>query len=307
MQAGQKVVVCGRGNVHHITWVNAAVPRGVFQHIAGWVSSQNDYSAGSIDNFKSINGMLKNVNAKYKSNVNTGQLVSIRNIVLKDKIIKGYYRMNSIIRRVSEEYADGEGILVLSFKYDFPPLNLLRGIFLQEYPSDLVYEVFSRSADPSKILTGRDLEQYMIAESHDAESVFNQALIAQVAAENEVTFVGYFTSLGIKLQTQDDLAAEQVAMYGRAVITPDILFTDEVIINGTRCHWIDYKDYIGTNIAFLHKSNSEQAAKYNKKWGPGAMCYHRSFVDDVKFPDTMLLDAASLPISLRELKCQNIM
>lgn len=89
---------------------------------------------------------------------------------------------------------------------------------------------------------------------------------------------------------------EQVEKFGRAVITPDLLFLDEVYINGVRVHWIDYKDYIGTKIHFLFSSNSGQSGKYTEKWGTGALCYHRGYVEGLVIPGASLLDARSLPV-----------
>lgn len=285
------------GAVHHIKWKVYPVDRRTYGGIAQWVMRSTDYTPMNKGKMIYLTQLVGDLNGLYGGAVTIEQAVAIRNIILKSKIIKNYHRMNSVIRKVSREYDGGLSIMSLSATYDFPPLNLLRGIFLHKgYDSGKVHAIFTSKRDLS-YLKGRDLAQFVIAEANDAESTFNQQIVTEIAAENEIRFVKFFADLGIGHRTQDDLVTEQTAQFGRAVITPDLLFTDTVFINGARVHWIDYKDYIGTNVGFLLKSNTEQAAKYTVKWGPGAMCYHKSFVDDVKI-GALMLDTSALSIEL---------
>lgn len=287
-------------SVHYVKWISYPINKYVYAKISKWVYNSHDYAPMNSKKLRSMEALLKSLNKKYGADVQLDQAISIRNIVLKDKIIKNYSRMNSMISKIYAEYMSGVGILKLSATYDFPPLNLLRGILIKKgLNQSKLYDIFANRKDPESLLSGRDLQQYHIADRNDAESTFNQQLIATIAAENENTIVRYFSALGIKLVTQEQLVAEQVAEIGRAVLTPDILFLDEVYINGARTHWIDYKDYVGTNVQFLYESNKNQAAKYNAKWGPGALCYHKSFVDGLIIPAAMLLDARSVPVKLR--------
>jgi hypothetical protein len=246
---------------------------------------------------------VSRVCAGHSTTIPVAGAISIRNIVLKDKIVSSYGRMNGLMSVIAPRYASGESILSLARVFDFPPLNLLRGILLHRgmNPSE-VYQVFAEKVRPALILSGRDLSQYKRAAANDAESIINQQAIADIAAANEDTVVQYFQRLGIGLKTQADLTAEQLAEHGRAVITPDILFTDEVYINDQRVHWIDYKDYIGTYVPFLYNSNVAQAAKYTARWGPGAMLYHHSFIDTLKIPGAILLDTSALGLRLKDVK-----
>ena len=248
------------------------------------------------EEIKHLRGELVKINREHSSNITVEQAISIRNIVIKDKIIKNYQRMNSKVREIAEQYDEGAHILDLSDKYDFPPLNLLRGIFLHNgYDSSKVYAVFADKEDPT-FLQSHDLKQYRAAVLNDAEATFNQKQIAKVALDNETKIIQYFRDCGIGLKTQDDLVKEQMQEHGRAVSTPDILFTSTVHINGVEVKWIDYKDYCATPTKFLFKSNSEQAAKYNKKFGTGALCYRLGVVNGVEIKGTMLLNASMLPV-----------
>lgn len=284
--------------VHRIVCSSQPMDMRVYHRMVRWIKTEDNYAP--IDNKKMavLKSVLGNLNKRYSTNVSIDQILSLRNIVLKDKIIKNYARMNNMIADIASEY-DTTDIVKLSAKYDFPPLNLLRGIFIyKNYNVGDVYKIFANKEDPKIILRGRDLRQFKRAEANDAESTFNQQKVAKIAEENEIRVVNFFKKLGISMLTQDDLVKEQTEKFGRPIITPDVLFIDQVYINGDRIHWIDYKDYLGTNVKFLLISNINQAAKYTNKWGPGALCFRYSYVEGVIISAT-LLDARSLPVKLK--------
>ncbi len=284
---------------HRMYWVNNPVSPAAYNEIATWVRKSKCYSVMSSSRRTAFKATV--AAAGRHTDISFDQALSIRNVVLKDKIIRSHPRMNSQIAEIAKKYQDGASILDLSSKYDFPPVNLLRGIFLHLGMSKhLVYDIFANKINSTE-LVGRNMEQFRLAEENDAESIINQNRIATLAQNNENLFIAYFQALGIGIKTQNQLVEEQTAEFGRAVITPDILFTDVVYINGERVHWIDYKDYIGSNISFLYRSNAEQAARYAKHWGPGALCYRRSFVSSLKIPGAILLDASATKIKFGDL------
>jgi hypothetical protein len=269
--------------------------------MSGHFKAARNYGAMTKVQLKELNTFVSQVNKRTTSTMTVDQALAIRNVVIKDKIVKGFSRINSNIARITERYDRGDDILDLSARFDFPPLSLLRSIFLHiGYSSTDIYSVFANKSDPKKLFMGRDLQQYTKADQNDAESVINQQRAAVIAADNERAFVDYIRSLGISLKTQDTLTEQQIGEFGRAVLTPDILFVDDVYINGARIYWIDYKDYVGTNIKFLLTSNTKQALKYMKEWGPGALCYHKSFVSNIVIPHTLLLDVSALPVPLKQ-------
>ncbi len=285
---------------HDITWPTSPVNPAAFTIIARHFKTSRDYSPMTPRDLAELKRLVALTNKRAGGSPTVDQALAIRNVVVKDKIVKGFSRINANIGRIATQYTNGDDILDLSVKFDFPPLSLLRGIFLYTgYNATSIYSVFANKTTPITLLKGRDLKQYKRAEAGDAESVISQQHAAVIAAANEKAFVDYIRGLGIGLKTQDTLTEQQNAEFGRAVLTPDILFTDEVYINGARVYWIDYKDYIGTNIKFLLASNTKQALKYMKEWGPGAMCYHRSYISDVTIPNTLMLDVSALSLVLK--------
>jgi fructose-specific phosphotransferase system component IIB len=292
------------GKIFDIKWKTTPIDQRVYGKIARWVRRRTDYSRFGKQQMLQLKQFLREINTTYNTNVSLEQAISLRNIVVKDKIISNYARMNQSITTILRLYEHGADITKLSLDFDFPPLNLLRGILLQKgYSATIIFDVFSGRASAKKSLSPRDFIQYNNALQHDAESYINQEKIAQIAAENETAVVEFFReTVGISLQTQEELTAEQMKESGRAVITPDVLFRDTVFINGKRVYWLDFKDYIGTEIKFLYKSNSNQAARYVEKWGEGVLCYAHSYVEGMTIPKTQLLDVGELPIKLQRLK-----
>jgi hypothetical protein len=262
----------------YITWPTTVIPASFYTRIKAEVAVSRDYLGKDTPDA-----------------IDPHAAMSMRHILIKDKIIRGYGRMNARIRKITSEYSK-KSIIELSRTYDFPPLNLLRGILLQrKFNKSDVYAVFAGREEPDQLLSGRDLTQYNLACAADAECHFSQSAITARGAENERRVVAFFANL-TKIKTQEELVAEQIVTHGRAVNTPDVLFASPVFVNNTRVYWMDFKDYTGTTTRFIFNSNCEQAARYVKEWGAGILCYSGGVVDDVNIPSVMVLDGRELGI-----------
>lgn len=279
-----------------ITWPVTYIPVQVYNKVRNYVLRETNYRTLSGKKLAEFRQFIQVLKSKYQTNIDCDSAISIRNAVLKDKVIRGYSKMNQLIGRISVEY-NSSSIVEVAERYDFPPLNLLRGILLfRRFSPSQIYDIFAGRKNPEGVLSGRNLSQYELALKNDAEASFNQKEVTRIAAENEYKVVMYFNSLGIAIKTQDELTKEQMAEHGRAVATPDILFTETVYINGMQVHWLDYKDYTATEVPFIFKSNADQAARYVKRWGPGVLCYRSGVVENIVIPSTICLSAEYLPI-----------
>lgn len=79
------------------------------------------------------------------------------------------------------------------------------------------------------------------------------------------------------------------------LLTPDVLFSSDVKINGHNVRWVDFKNFFVTERdSFMFKKLKQTIDKYNERFGRGAiMC--RGFQSKLKVEkDTLLLDAYSL-------------
>ncbi len=283
---------------YHLTWPSQPLAKPIYNSLVKWVYAHDDYgpmTPGKIAILSNFMKKEKHFNSLVIPDKTLQIILSARNIILKGKIIKNHHRMNQLINAIAHAYNNGRPILELAKKYDFPPLNLLRGIFLLSYGKDNVYKLSVGKISPQELLAPRDLEQYILADAHDAETTINQQLIVQRAEANEKKFVDFFTEAGIKLKTQNDLFVEQENDLVK--LTPDILFEDEVFVNDKKVSWIDYKDYACTPIPFLFKKNIEQAQKYFDRWGDGALCYRLSFVEGLEIPHAQLLDGSMIGVN----------
>tara|TARA_R110002153_G_scaffold155933_3_gene308049 strand:+ start:9715 stop:10653 length:939 start_codon:yes stop_codon:yes gene_type:complete len=208
---------------------------------------------------------------------------SVRSIALKHKIICKYPIINRKIRKLRAEYMRDD-ITVVAARYDFPPVSLLREIMKTYYKQATVKLAFSK-----RELSGfkpRDRDQYYLASKFDAESGFDSSVVAAKAQLAEDNFVACFSHC--KIKSQADLVAEDMLKYGRAVNTPDILFIEPILVNDIAVHWIDYKDYVLTDM-FILRSNLKQARRYVNEWGVGALVYRGAVLEDVASSGIMFL------------------
>lgn len=272
---------------HIFAWNSIQIPSEAFQELVAYF-----YGAGfgRFDNAR-VGAQVRQINAKHHCDISIKQAFSIHNLTLKEKIMKSHERMNTNIAKYTSEYNSGKDILAIAGAADLAPATLLRGILLAKgYSATQLYNLWAHKEPAQHVLKGRDLQQFRAAMREDAASTFNQVDIDRAAATAERRFVDWLRDFGIDLVTQDELVAIQRARYGRAISTPDVLFRDTVIINGKVIKWIDFKDYFGCNIKFIYGSNREQAERYNKQFGDGALCYALGHVAGLMIANTMLLD-----------------
>ncbi len=253
--------------VFNITWHNRPMKQQVYNNIKKW-SNRNLTSSHRIK--PCIHNYAE---AIYAGAHFEDQMTSICYNLVKDNALKNRYRITKSIDYISNEYNYGACVLDLSIKYNYPAPNLINEIF--------------RHMQITKFCSPRHESQFNAAHSHDAEIIRNAVL-------NEDQFVAFFRKCGISLRDQQSIVDEQIIKYGCAVVTPDILFIDTVYINNCKVAWIEYKDYVGANDNFLYKPNLAQSKKYADAFGPGAFCYGKSFVDNLRLNNTILLDGTQI-------------
>jgi hypothetical protein len=277
------------GEVHHITTAGAPIPRVVYNRVVAMVEGSTDYTY-LLQEGPEYEQFVKSARAIIAgAGVTVEQVAVLRSSATKGKIIRRFYAVGKLTHRAAADYAAGASILTLSQTYDYPPMLLLRAILMFRGVGGVI-GVFKGDVPAANVLSGRDLDQYELARARDIMSSLNEGETARLAQEAEDKFVAVVRALGIPLRDQAELVAEQTAKYGRAVVTPDILFTAPVMINGVRVHWIDFKNYVGSDIAFLRRSNLRQAERYTREYGTGAIAYGCGVVEGFTLPPAIVLD-----------------
>jgi len=282
-----------------ITWDNKNILYKHYCWVYNNINCSRDYFYSGYDGNKSISKRLSFINNKINSDITLDQYISIRDMIIKQKIMDKHNIMKQFIHLAYRDYQNGMKIIDISIKHDASSSRILKEIFLMRgYGPHLVKQLFNKGItdEITPYFYPYDLHQFNSTWEKDIDSMKNQKKVANIAQKNETIFVDFFRNLGIRCKTQDDLVEEQMLTDGRAVSTPDILFLDAVYINDVRVFWIDFKNYSGIDATFFFKSNGKQATRYNKLFGPGAICYNYSFVSGMHIQDTLLLDGSALEL-----------
>ena len=95
-----------------------------------------------------------------------------------------------------------------------------------------------------------------------------------------------------KMYSEDDLKQREEYLDGTNKLTPDILFSEGVVINGQTVHWMDMKNYFVTpRDGMMWKKLKQTCSKYTKVLRSGAIVC-KGFDSGARIPcHTLLLDA----------------
>lgn len=102
-----------------------------------------------------------------------------------------------------------------------------------------------------------------------AKAMQKKAESAQLA---EASFVDRVRSSGHQFLTENEQKALQLRP------TPDIRFSEPVMIDGRLCYWLEYKNFFGfRSNPFLASKTKKQLKNYASCLGPGAVVYKLGF------------------------------
>jgi hypothetical protein len=231
-----------------------------------------------------------------KHNMSVEQGLSLRKALMQEKTVYGHHRMMSKSNSFSKRYENGESIMQLSRRFDYPPVAIFRAILTARGWSKVKIRDSLRA--PDKRLNERDAEEFRTAEEKDRVTNVDQGETAVRADLFEVVVQNYLDKMGIKYRRQEDLLAEQQKEHGRPLNTPDFLIMDELKINGENIAWIDAKNFYGANVSFAKKKTKKQMNRYIDEWGTGAIVYRHGFCDGLHIPAVMMLDVTPLDIEI---------
>ncbi len=232
----------------------------------------------------------RNIESHVKSTeMSLSQALSLRSALLQQKAMHRCGSLRRQAKKVYNQYREGRTVLELAKKTDQPPMNVLRVILQQMKWSK---EKVKKALRDPKQFENRERNEFLAAESMDLVSMVNQSEIHDYSDQFEDLLSDWLTQRKIRFVRQKQLEAEQKKEFGKAIVTPDFLILDQVLIDGIPCHWIDCKAFYGANLQFSIKNAKKQMARYINHWGSGAIVYLQGFSAEIKIHgDCALLNA----------------
>tara|TARA_B100000029_G_C17549376_1_gene949546 strand:- start:897 stop:1871 length:975 start_codon:yes stop_codon:yes gene_type:complete len=228
--------------------------------------------------------------------VTVDQGLSLRKALMQEKAVYGHHKMMARANMLRRRYDNGESVLQLSKRFDFPPVAIFRAILTSRGWSKV--RIRDALRQPEKKMPGRDATEFKDAEEKDRVTNVNQGETAIKADLFEVVVGNYLDHHGINYRRQEDLLKEQQKEHGRPVNTPDFLILDHLEINGEPVAWIDAKNFYGANLSFTKRKTKKQMNRYIDEWGSGAIVYRHSFCDGLTIPGVLMLDQSPLDTSI---------
>lgn len=273
---------------HQFNWKNKPVPLKTEERLAKVVVRKGEFGWLEDERVDEIGDFVKNLD------MTLDQALSLRSALLQQKTVYSHGRLQAKGKMMLRLYKEGLGIVDLSKRFDFPPMNIFRVILKEMGWSKARIKDTLRS--PEKFKT-RERNEFEEAEKADRVSNVDQSETHERADIFEEILADWFEAQGVRVRRQNEMVKEQMREHGRPVNTPDLLFLDHVSINGEPIAWIDAKHFYGSDVDFQRKKITKQASRYVESWGQGALVFRHGFCDNLHIPGTILLDSGPLDLS----------
>ena len=248
------------------------IPIQVEKQIIEELSEENNY--GKIDS-----KFLKKLKKKF--NVSKRLIISLRSQFLKNKNIKRHFLIKNKLSEIKKVY-NSTDILKISKEFDFSPMSIMRLLIKDKYGIKV------NNLNINK-LSSYDKTQLLTADSNDIVAPIDQNDVADESVKYEKKIERLLLKKKIGLKTQDDLIVEQTKKYGKAIITPDFLLDQKIIINNKEVKWIEVKNFYGSNTNYFKKKIEKQLNRYQNKWGPGCIVFRYGISSELKFGNNLII------------------
>ena len=278
---------CDEPRAFSFDWNNRPVPLEVEKKLAGLVVRRGEFGWLDDDRVEEIGKIVDDLE------MTLDQALSLRSALLQQKTVYSHGRLQSKGKNLLRLYKEGLGIVDLSKKFDFPPMNIFRVILKEMGWSKSRIKETLRA--PSKFKQ-RERNEFEAAEAADRVSNVDQSETHSRADIFEDILADWFENQGVRVRRQGEMVKEQMQEHGRPVNTPDLLFLDHVEINGEPVAWIDAKHFYGADVNFQRKKIVKQAGRYVDTWGQGALVFRHGFCENIHIPGTVLLDCGPLDL-----------
>ena len=294
-----------------------------------------------------------------KYNVNIQQGLSLRKQLLINKASWCTGRIFNEFKTIENCYNGGKSLEYIGSKYDVPHVAVIRTILLarvarlvpslrQKDCKSIVKRILRGVSDYEQLVAGLDEFKLdpesdvipqdifkLVFKQRDQEELVRAKQLDQISysddLSNEKRASSYFEEVLTTFLTANNVSyLVESDLRGTYPITPDVLITDDLYINGRLVRWIDVKNYFGASISkSFYNKLEKQIKRYNVELaGAGAVIFRSvgtlftllqityiiarirlgySSALSFKFPDTLILDAGPIAyIDDEDLGYQNI-
>ena len=272
-----------------IKWPTDPVPESVQKAVGKLIVKRGEFGFLSDHEVEEIASIIS------EFPISLEQALSLRSAINQEKSVYSHHRIMDRKKELKRRYENGADILELAKFVDGPPVNVFRAILSARNMGKNRIKTLLKEP---KMMDERDQEQFKIAEEADRVSNVDQTETHIAADLFEDVLCNHFEALGIRFRRQEELVKEQVKSEGRPVRTPDLLFLDDVRINGFPCAWIDAKHFFGSALSFPRKKTQKQIDRYTEEYGQGAIIYRHGFCDGLKLRGAQKLDAGPVDLSI---------
>jgi len=269
-------------NTIRLEWVSKSVSISDEKSVVDKVVVNGCYGPLNAQRLCQIQNQIKS------TQMTISQAISLRSAYLQQKTMFRHRILLKQAKSVFNQYKRGMNVLDLAKKLDQPPMNVFRVILSEMKWSK--NQIRKALRDP-KTFKERERNELLVAESMDIISMANQNDIHKNSEDFEDLLSAWLKEKGIRFSRQKELEIEQKKEFGKAILTPDFLFLDKVVINGVPCHWIDCKAFYGANLEFTIKKTKKQMSRYIDHWGSGAIVFLQGFSEAIKIQDCAILNA----------------
>ncbi|HNU36385.1 MAG TPA: C15orf41 family protein [Methanomassiliicoccales archaeon] len=198
---------------------------------------------------------------------------------------KKFYKVQRNGQRMVRSWQNGETILDISRRLEFPPI--LTGLMIFQESGRSKKQFWAIVRNPETI-QDHDLRE-QIEEIAAADIIYSpegsekQTLRGKWGEKN---LQDWLDAQGITYRTECDLRG----VYSK---TPDALLDKPIVVNGWKVNWIESKATFGDRVE-VNKNTRKQLSPYVEMFGQGLVVYWFGFVDELTMEDGIYITDSSL-------------
>ncbi len=187
---------------------------------------------------------------------------------------KKFYRVKAQAKRLAFLWQNGESLVSIARKFEFPPI--LASLMILEQRKIPRKQFWKMIRDPDSVRDRRlrrELEEVVAA-----DIIYSPVGSARQFARGrwgEAKLQKWLDNRGLKYETEKELRAK----YDK---TPDILLHKPLELNGSKKYWIESKAIFGDPYE-IRRHIKKQLAPYSELFGDGTVVYWFGHVDDQEY------------------------